>query len=108
MVVPGSGFRRDAEERRARRRDAEALLFQAPNDLAGHAVDREIRAVDDVRVLRDDERRSAARAVELVALEDGILQPLARAALGAHFGRGVDVKLEPRVGKDRGADVAAL
>ena len=41
------------------------FAFQAADDFADHAVDRQVGAVDDVRVFRDDQRRSAARRIGL-------------------------------------------
>jgi hypothetical protein len=43
-----------------------------------------------------------------VARGDGILQTLAGPAPGADIGGGVDVEFVGRLGKDRGADVAAF
>ena len=41
--------------------DLHPLALQLSDNFANHAVDRKIGTVDDVSVLRDDERRRAAR-----------------------------------------------
>jgi len=41
--------------------DLQAFHLQTTDDFAHHAFDRQVRAVDDVRILSNDERRGPAR-----------------------------------------------
>src|SRR4051812_31491231 len=74
--------------------DLEALELEAADDFADYAVDGEVRAIDDVGVLGDDEGGGAAGGIDFVAGLDGIGEALAGAALGADFDGGVDVEFK--------------
>src|ERR1041385_4847425 len=82
------------------------LHLQAANDFPNDAFDGEVRAVDDMRVLGDDERRGATRRISPVPRGDLVAQALGLAATQPDVGGRVDVKLVGRIGKNHRSDVA--
>src|SRR5688572_1375513 len=80
--------------------DFQTTQFQPTNNFPHDTVDREVRAVDDMSVFRDDERTRAAGRVELIARRDGVREALACAPHGANFRTGINIEFIRCAGKD--------
>jgi hypothetical protein len=82
--------------------------LQLSNDFTDDLVNGEMGAINDVRVLRDHERRGEARRIGTIARGDFVTLALRSAAPEAHVGRCIDVKFVGRVWKNDRANVTAL
>src|SRR5207248_3599778 len=96
---------RDSWIEALKRQPFELQLF---NDFTDDLVDREMGRINDVRILRDNERRGEPRRIGKIACGDFIALALGSASLEAHVGRCVDVKFVGRAWKNHRTDVTAL